>query len=160
MTVCKPHGGAPLLSRPSPSWSGYLMRQGVQSGTPLPLQQSPPAAERQIWRAEQNRIEYFYHDTNKLYSAKTVHNFNLSSQSSLLACVHYKASSYRRKHRTVNQMKGLEPVFNQMWSRTLNTDKESWATYLQGELRVRPLRDPCANGSGGKKLQRRFRNNL
>lgn len=56
MTVCKPHGGAPLLSPPSLSGSGYLVRQGVQSGTPLPLQQSPPAAERQMCRIEQNRI--------------------------------------------------------------------------------------------------------
>lgn len=56
MTACKPHGGAPLLSPPSLSWSGYLVRQGVQSGTPLPLQQSPPAAERQMCRIEQNRI--------------------------------------------------------------------------------------------------------
>lgn len=53
MTACKPHGGAPLFSPPAPSRSGYLVRQGVQSGTPLPLQQSPPAAESRI---EQNRI--------------------------------------------------------------------------------------------------------
>lgn len=48
MTAYKPHGGAPLLSPRSLSRFGYLVRQGVQSGTPLPQQQSPPAAEKQI----------------------------------------------------------------------------------------------------------------
>lgn len=45
MTFCKPHEDAPRFSPHSPSSFGYLVRQGVQSGTPLPLQQSPPAVK-------------------------------------------------------------------------------------------------------------------
>lgn len=96
-TACRPHGGAPQLSPPSPSWFGYLMRQGVQSGTPLPLQQSRPAVERQIRTIEQNKLDWkkrnhYFQDTNitKCHSKFTAWIFTKTWQQ-----IHDHSHSYR-----------------------------------------------------------------